>query len=207
MCILLYTFGRRLFPRPCMLKFRRPNPSESLTDEQLLAEYVRHGATQSLGRLYERYMPMVYGVGLKILKDPGLAEDAVMAIYEELTRKVREHEVVSFRGWLYVLARNHCLMEWRRQRRRPTDLHPPEDMSRYDAVEAAFEVELPTDGSSLEKCLHALPEQQRQSVQWFYYEDKSYKDIADLLSEEIGKVRSYIQNGRRNLRICLEKNS
>ena len=65
-----------------MLNFRRPNPSESLTDEQLLAEYVQQGATQSLGRLYERYMPMVYGVCLKVLKDPGLAEDAVMAIYE-----------------------------------------------------------------------------------------------------------------------------
>ncbi|MCY7328153.1 MAG: sigma-70 family RNA polymerase sigma factor [Saprospiraceae bacterium] len=191
-----------------MFKLRRLNSSESLTDEQLLAEYVRQGATQSLGRLYERYMPMVYGVGLKILKDPGLAEDAVIAIYEELTRKLREHEVESFRGWLYVLARNYCLMEWRKRHRRPTDLHPPEDMSRYDAVEAAFEVELPTGrGSSLEKCLEALPEQQRQSVQWFYYEDKSYKDIADMLTEEIGKVRSYIQNGRRNLRICLEKGS
>ena len=190
-----------------MLKFRRPNPSEPLTDEQLLADYVRQGATQSLGQLYERYMPMVYGVSLKILKDPGLAEDAVMAIYEELTRKVREHEVESFRGWLYVLARNHCLMEWRKKHRRPTDLHPPEDMSRYDAVEAAFEVELPSTGTPLEKCLDTLPELQRQSVQWFYYEDKSYKDIADLLVDEVGKVRSYIQNGRRNLRICLEKNA
>lgn len=190
-----------------MLKFRRPNPSEPLTDEQLLADYVRQGATQSLGQLYERYMPMVYGVSLKILKDSGLAEDAVMAIYEELTRKVREHEVESFRGWLYVLARNHCLMEWRKKHRRPTDLHPPEDMSRYDAVEAAFEVELPSAGTPLEKCLDTLPDLQRQSVQWFYYEDKSYKDIADLLVEEVGKVRSYIQNGRRNLRICLEKNA
>ncbi len=190
-----------------MLTFRRPNPSESLTDEQLLAEYLRQGSTQSLGRLYERYMPMVYGVCLKILKDPGLSEDAVMAIYEELTRKLREHEVESFRGWLYVLARNHCLMEWRKRHRRPTDLHPPEDMSRYDAVEAAFEVEFPTGGTPLEKCLDTLPELQRQSVQWFYYEDKSYKDIADLLVEEVGKVRSYIQNGRRNLRICLEKNN
>ncbi|MEZ4891739.1 MAG: sigma-70 family RNA polymerase sigma factor [Saprospiraceae bacterium] len=69
---------------------------------------------QALGDLYERYMPMVYGVCLKILKDAGKSEDAVMAIYEELTRKVKVHEVASFRGWLYVLARNHCLMEWRK---------------------------------------------------------------------------------------------
>jgi len=186
-----------------MLKFLRPNTPEHFTDEQLLAEYVRNGSARHLGQLYERYMPMVYGVCLKILKDPGKSEDAVMNIYEELTRKVKEHEIESFRGWLYVLARNHCLMEWRKNNRRPTDLH--DDMSRHDAVEAAFEVELPAGNTPLEKCLGELPEQQRQSVQWFYYEEKSYKEIADLITEDVGRVRSYIQNGRRNLKICLEK--
>ena len=189
-----------------MLKFLRPSPPASQTDEQLLAEYVRSGDTRHLGLLYERYMPMVYGVCLKILKDSGKSEDAVMAIYEELTRKLQVHEVESFRGWLYVLARNHCLMEWRKNQRRPTDLHPPEDMSRYDAVEQAFEFELPQGGAPLEKCLGELPAHQRQSVEMFYFEDKSYKEIADLLAEEVGKIRSYIQNGRRNLRICMEKN-
>lgn len=186
-----------------MLKFLRPNTPEHFTDEQLLAEYIRNGTARHLGQLYERYMPMVYGVCLKILKDPGKSEDAVMNIYEELTRKVKEHEIESFRGWLYVLARNHCLMEWRKNQRRPTDLH--DDMSRHDAEEAAFEVELPAGNTPLEKCLGELPEQQRQSVQWFYYEEKSYKEIADLIAEDVGRVRSYIQNGRRNLKICLEK--
>ena len=186
-----------------MLKFLRPNAPEHFTDEQLLTEYIRNGTARHLGQLYERYMPMVYGVCLKILKDPGKSEDAVMNIYEELTRKVKEHEIESFRGWLYVLARNHCLMEWRKNQRRPTDLH--DDMSRHDAVEAAFEVELPAGNTPLEKCLGELPEQQRQSVHWFYYEEKSYKEIADLIAEDVGRVRSYIQNGRRNLKICLEK--
>lgn len=129
-----------------------------------------------------------------------------MNIYEELTRKVREHEIEAFRGWLYVLARNHCLMEWRKNHRRPTNYHAPENMVYFDAVESAFEVELPAkEGKPLEKCLGELPGQQRQSVELFYFEEKSYKEIADLIAEEVGKVRSYIQNGRRNLRICLEK--
>ncbi len=188
-----------------MLKFFRPSAPETLTDEQLLAEYVRSGSARVLGQLYGRYMPMVYGVCLKILKDAGKSEDAVMAIYEELTRKAREHQVESFRPWLYVLARNYCLMEWRKNQRRPTDHHAPEDMVRYDAVEAAFEVELPQDRTPLEKCLGELSQQQRQTVQWFYYEDKSYKEIAEMIAEEVGSVRSYIQNGRRNLKLCLEK--
>lgn len=189
-----------------MFQFFRSDTPGQWTDEALLARYQSSGEARYLGVLYERYMPMVYGVCLKILRDPGKSEDAVMSIYEELVRKAREHQVESFRGWLYVLARNHCLMEWRKNHRRPTDYHAPEDMVRYDAVEAAFEVELPgAEDKSLEKCLEQLPANQRTSVQMFYLEEKSYKEIAGLLAEEVGKVRSYIQNGRRNLKICLEK--
>lgn len=185
--------------------FRSDSP-EQWTDEALLARYQASGEPRYLGLLYERYMPMVYGVCLKILRDPGRSEDAVMGIYEELVRKAREHQVESFRGWLYVLARNHCLMEWRKNQRRPTDYHAPENMDFFDAVESPFEVELPAETPKpLEKCLDELPQHQKQSVTMFYYEDKSYKEIATLLAEEIGKVRSYIQNGRRNLKICLEK--
>jgi hypothetical protein len=103
-----------------MLRFLRPNIPEHLSDEQLLADYLG-GNSRALGLLYERYMPMVYGVCLKILKDSGKSEDAVMGIYESLTKKVKEHEIGAFRGWLYVLARNYCLMEWRKNQRRPTD--------------------------------------------------------------------------------------
>ena len=188
-----------------MLQFFRPSTSEHLSDEHLLAAYVRDGDARSLGKLYERYMPMVFGVCLKILKDKGKAEDAVMSIYEELTLKAKAHEIASFRGWLYVLARNHCLMEWRKNQRRPTDHHAPEDMVRYDAVESAHEYEVPQQADPLKACLEELNEQQRNCVQWFYYEDHSYKDIADMIREDVGKVRSYIQNGRRNLKLCLEK--
>lgn len=188
-----------------MLQFSRPNNPAHTSDEQLLAAYVEKGDSRSLGILYERYMPMVFGVCLKILKDTGKSEDAVMAIYEELTYKVKAHEIAAFRGWLYVLARNHCLMEWRKNHRRPTNHHAPEDMVRYDAVEAAFEYELPQESDPLNKCLEELSEQQRNCVQWFYYEDHSYKDIAVMIREDVGKVRSYIQNGRRNLKMCLER--
>lgn len=190
-----------------MLKFFRADSGASPSDEELLARYRDSGDSRYLGQLYERYMPMVYGVCLKILSDSGKSEDAVIGIYEELVRKIPDHEVEAFRGWLYVLARNYCLMEWRKNHRRPTDYHAPEDMVHFDAVESAFEVELPKndDDKPLEKCLDELPEHQKQSVELFYFKEKSYKEIAGMLSEEVGKIRSYIQNGRRNLKICLEK--
>lgn len=189
-----------------MLKFLRSNQTQAQTDEQLLEKYRSSGDARFLGMLYERYMPMVYGVCLKITKDVGKAEDAVMAIYEELTYKTREHQIESFRGWLYVLARNHCLMAWRKNHRHPTYSHAPETMEFFDAIEGAFDYELPVSGPApLEKCLGQLSALQHQSVTLFYYEDKSYKEISEMLEEDVGKVRSYIQNGRRNLRNCLEK--
>lgn len=187
-----------------MLTIRRPNAPAPVPDEQLLAEFRRSGSMHHLGQLYERYLPMVYGVCLKVLKDAGKAEDATMAIYEELVKKVGSHTIEHFRGWLYVLARNHCLMEWRKNQRKPTLLLAPEDMNRFDEAEEAWEFELPTDRSPLERCLETLNATQKQSVLLFYYEDKSYKEIADLMAEDVGKIRSFIQNGRRNLKNCIE---
>ncbi len=191
-----------------MLTFFRSKSSEQRSDEALLVEFRRSGHSALLGELYERYMPMVYGVCLKIFKDSTKAEDAVMTIYEELVRKVPEHDIKEFRPWLYVLARNHCLMVWRKEKRRPTDLLEPEAMQRFDGADNGVDYELPPpEGSAqpLDKCLGELPDEQRISVQMFYYEDKSYKEIADVISEELGKVRSYIQNGKRNLKLCLER--
>ena len=187
-----------------MRLFRRLNTSDPLTDEQLLADFRSSGSVRYLGRLYERYLPMVYGVCLKILKDAGKSEDATMAIYEEVAKKVPQHQIDNFRGWLYVLARNHCLMEWRKTQRQPVQWFAPEDLNRFDDAEAAFEFEFPLDQTPLEKCLETLNEVQRNIVRHFYYEDKSYKEIADLMQEDLGKVRSHIQNGRRNLKNCLE---
>jgi RNA polymerase sigma factor (sigma-70 family) len=188
-----------------MLKLFRTANSDSLSDEVLLAQHIRAGDAEALGKLYQRYMPMVYGVCLKIFKEQGRSEDAVMGIYEELNRKVKDHEISAFRGWLYVLARNYCLMELRKDKRKPVQHHAPEDMARFDDVDAAVDFELPGQKNILEQCLKQLQDAQRLAVQWFYYEDKSYKEISDLIAEEVGKVRSYIQNGRRNLKICIEK--
>lgn len=190
-----------------MLRLTRTQTHSAPSDEELLAQYQRTGEARYLGQLYERYMTMVYGVCLSILRDAYAAEDAVMGIYEELAHKARTHEVGAFRGWLYVLARNYCLMELRRHKRAPTDYHAPENMGRYDATTPADDIELthPDDLQRLQQCLQTLPEKQRLSIRRFYLEDQSYRDIAQEMGEDVGKIRSYIQNGRRNLRLCMEK--
>ncbi|TSD63762.1 sigma-70 family RNA polymerase sigma factor [Inquilinus sp. KBS0705] len=185
--------------------FRKPNKPEDTADDILVNSYRQNGDLAVLGKLYERYMPLVFGLCLKYLKDEELSRDAVMGIFEELVGKVKQHEIKQFRSWLYVLARNYCLMQLRADKKLPTVelddfmeftpvLHPVED-NREAALQA------------LERCIEKLVPAQQQSVRLFYLEERCYKDIADTTGFTMNEVKSYIQNGKRNLKICLEKSS
>ena len=189
-----------------MVKLFRTGATGEWSDEELLSKYQDSGDMAYLGKLYERYMPMVLGLCLKLMKDKSKAEDAVMGIFESIVEKARTHEIANFRPWLYVTARNFCLMEFRKNNRNPIDLHEPENMARFDDTEDQLEFELPSSGGdALAKCIEALADVQKTCIELFYFKEKSYKEIAEKVGEDLGKVRSFIQNGRRNLKNCLEK--
>jgi len=160
-----------------------------------------------LGDLYQRYMELIYGVCLKYLKEPELAQDAVMQIFEELVPKLHKHEVENFKSWLYTLAKNHCLMQLRTPKNLKTTEFNPEGMQ--------FEEEVHLNGvewkeeqfQRMEKCLQTLSAEQKICVEMFYLQNKCYNQIEEESGIEWNKVRSYIQNGRRNLKICMEKNA
>lgn len=188
-----------------MLRFFRPPPTEH-SDEELLRRYQASGEIDWLGQLYERYVELVYGVCLKYLHNEQEAEDASMEVFEQLIPKAKTHEVHNFKSWLHVLAKNHCLMQLRKSNRHPTENIEPAFMQnidlRHHTIDAGEE-----NGQTrhLQECLGKLPARQRECIQAFYLEGLSYKEIAETREEGLGIVRSYIQNGRRNLRSCLEK--
>ncbi len=93
--------------------FRKPVKPTDADDDKLLTLYRESGDLLHVGKLYEKQMPLVYGVCLKYLKDEEQAKDAVMGIFEELTIKVKQHDIKQFKSWLYVLSRNYCLMQLR----------------------------------------------------------------------------------------------
>jgi len=173
-------------------------------DDVLLQSYRQSGDLALLGQLYEKYMPLVYGVCLKYLQDEEQSKDAVMQIFEELIVKVSRHEVKQFRGWLYVLSRNFCLMQLRANTKMET-------LSINEVMEFPFVLH-PEDNSSeesiqqLEKCMQKLSPEQQQSIDLFYIKEKCYKEVADLTGYTLNEVKSYIQNGKRNLKICMENN-
>jgi RNA polymerase sigma-70 factor (ECF subfamily) len=173
------------------------------TDESLLLQYRQTGDVAFLGALYENYMHLVYGVCLKYLKDEEQSKDAVMQIFEELVTKAARHDVKQFKSWLYALSRNFCLMQLRAEKKMPTE-------KLDDIMEFADEVhpynELEENMTALQRCKEKLPEAQKVSIQLFYTDEKCYKEIADNTGYTMNEVKSYIQNGKRNLKICLEKN-
>ena len=173
-------------------------------DTELVEQYKSAGDINVLGELYGRYMELVYGVCLKYFKEPEEAKDAVINIFEELVTKLKKYDVTNFKSWLYQLSKNHCLMKIRSGKSKPTmvdvDIMHLEENNHLDNVSEKEE-----QLSGMENCIEQLPAEQKQAIQLFYLWGKCYKEIADLTETDINKVRSFIQNGRRNLKICMEK--
>ena len=176
------------------------------TDEELLLLIKKNSGQDVLAKLYLRYTDLVYGTCLKYLKDGEAAKDAVMNIYLELVQKLPNHEVQNFKSWLYVLAKNHCLMQLRSAKKMVTVEFQPGLMQSEDFEHLDTVLQREQDFKKLELCLERLPEEQKQSIKLFYLENKCYNEIVEQTGIDWGKVRSLIQNGRRNLKICMEKN-
>ena len=190
------------------LKFIKNTSTATLTDQELIAAYKKSSEMNFLGTLYLRYMDLVFGVCLKYFKDAEKAKDAVMDIYLELCSKLLHHEVENFKPWLHVVARNHCLM----QLRSPKNLKVGEFNANFMQSQQTTHLEneaLENEAYfiQLEQCMETLPEDQQQSIRWCYLQKKCYNEIAVITGYEWNKVRSYIQNGKRNLKQCLEANN
>ena len=178
---------------------------ETYSDKELLEEYGVSRQKEFLVELYSRYLPLVYGVALKYLKNVPDAQDVVMQIWEELFEKVLKYEIQVFKSWLYTCVRNYCLMELRK-RTRNFSLQLDETFMEFcDDFNPIYEEEAETGEQALEECLEALPENQRLCVRYFYLEERSYREIEQVAGFSLKTVKSCIQNGKRNLRLCLEQ--
>ncbi len=174
------------------------------TDQELVRQYKDGGNNDTLGELYNRYMELVYGICLKYMTDPEDGKDCVITIFEELVTKLKKYEVDNFKGWLYQPAKNHCLMKIRSDKKIPVNIDPDiVHLSENNHLDNVMEKE--KDLNTMEFCIEQLPDEQKKAVQLFYLQEKCYKEIAETTDTDINKVRSFIQNGRRNLKICMEK--
>ena len=189
------------------MAFLKNISSANQSDTELVLAYRQSGDLKVLGELYQRYMELVYGVCLKYLKDSELAQDAVMQIFEELVSKLKKHEVENFRGWLHQVAKNYCLMQLRTPKNVKTVALPPLLMQNEEDVHLNGVMEKEENFQKLEKCIASLSDEQRTMIKLFYLDGKCYNEIVELTGLGWNHVRSSIQNGRRNLKLCMEKKS
>lgn len=187
------------------LAFIKGKDETTFTDAELVQLYRTNADLNVLSTLYQRYMELIYGVCLKYLKDPEASKDAVINIYEELIPKLKQHEVSNFKSWLYTLSRNHCLMQLRKEKGQHTVEITESFMQNEELLHLSAVQEKEEQLNSMEKCMEQLPAEQKTCVSLFYLEGKCYNDITEQTGIEWNKVRSYIQNGRRNLKLCMEK--
>lgn len=176
------------------------------SDPELLEQYKVSGDLDVLGVLYSRYTGLVYGVCLKYLKDREESKDAVMQIFEKLVGTLREHAVTHFKSWLYVTARNHCLMQLRARKGKYFEEISPGLMETEPSAHPEEGPETEANLSKLEDCIQKLAPEQQACVSLFYLQQKCYKEVVSLTGYDDNKVKSYIQNGKRNLKICMESN-
>ncbi len=195
--------GKNLIYNFIVLAFVK-NISGPASDSDLVQQYKANANMEVLGNLYNRYMELVYGVCLKYLKDSEEAKDAVLNIFEELVTKLKKYEVENFRGWLYQLAKNHCLMKLRSQKKQPVNVDA-DVMHLSDNMHLDTVMEKEENLTMMEHCIDKLPDEQKTTIELFYLKEKCYKEIAEITAIEVNKVRSSIQNGRRNLKICMDK--
>jgi RNA polymerase sigma-70 factor (ECF subfamily) len=157
------------------------------------------------GELYRRYIPMVYGLCLKYLGNEDDAQDAVMDMFEEVSKKIKQYDIQNFHTWLYSVTKNHCLLRLRKVKQ-PFFVNIDDTiMENGDFFTLLDKEKSCEEESALALCMNELGDEQRKSIEYFYYENKSYADIVSITGYTLEKVKSYIQNGKRNLKNCITR--
>ena len=186
----------------------RSKDKSTLTDAELIALYRNKNDGNAIGILFNRYSHLVFSVCMKYLKDQDDCKDATLQIFEKLYDDLKKYEVQKFSFWLHSVARNFCLMQLRNKQ---AALHREEEFlyqqeQEDTEPEMIFNVNTNTDVSAkLNDAIQSLNIEQRMCIELFYLKQKCYQEIAELTNFNMKQVKSYIQNGKRNLKIYLEK--
>ena len=183
------------------MRFLRSRKTFPLDDAAVIAAYRSTLDTSYLGILFDRYCHLVFAVSMNYLKNEEDSKDAVLNIFEKLADDLNKYEIRNFSAWLYSITKNYCLKQLRE---RKFNSNVDEELNVFAPDDAETDVELTTHMLSyLEEAIASLNEPQQKCVKLFYFEEKSYKEIETITGYNYEKVKSYIQNGKRNLKIYL----
>ena len=175
-------------------------------DTELLIQYKKSKNNKYIGILFERYGHLVYGVCLKYLKNVEESQDATSVIFEKVMVDLLRMEVKNFKSWLYRVSINHCLMQLRKKKPEGTENIYELEYKLEDKNNSEYLFIKESHLRNLEEAIKKLKNEQQQCIDLFYLKEKTYDEVANLTGYETKKVKSYIQNGKRNLKIILTEN-
>jgi RNA polymerase sigma-70 factor (ECF subfamily) len=177
-----------------------------ITDQELLEKFYESHDNKWLGILLERYTLLLLGVCMKYLKNQEDAKDSVQQIFLKAITELQKYRVDYFKSWIYMVAKNHCLMKIRdRQGKTNTALNEKLTLTPEETADRQALLQNDTTLDLMTTALQELNTEQKRCVTLFYLQQKSYQEISDQTGYSMMQVKSYIQNGKRNLKILLEK--
>lgn len=174
-------------------------PKHNFSDLEVLEKYKTSGKPEWLDELFRRYSGLSYGVCLKYLQNTDDARDAVMQVFARLQSELLKNDPRNFKSWLYVVLKNHCLMQLRKKTKvQAEDLESLKTHEEEDSQEFKLQ--------AMEAAIESLHEGQRICIKLFYLDGLSYKELEEKTGYTPMEVKSFLQNGRRNLRLAIERN-
>ena len=194
-----------LHPRKIIWNILQPDKFKHISDESLLQAYRTDGNREWLGILLQRYSLMLFGVGMKYMKNEADAKDIVQQVFYKAIIEVSKYKVDYFKSWIYMIAKNQCLMQLRKKGIKTTEIFDHTQALIDEEEESSFIRKREYSLNHLEIAVENLNPEQKQCVTLFYLEKKSYQEIVQITGFTLMQVKSHIQNGKRNLKIILEK--
>ena len=181
------------------------DPYQHISDAGILENFYTDHNNKWLGILLQRYTLMLFGVCMKYLKNEEEAKDSVQQIFLKAITELHKYRVEYFKSWLYSVARNHCLMVLREKGRFVQEIDENLGLPEEETGTKSSHLEKDRTLNFIALSLQELNEDQRKCIQLFYLEKKSYQFIAENTGFTLMQVKSHIQNGKRNLKIMVEK--
>jgi RNA polymerase sigma factor (sigma-70 family) len=177
-----------------------------ISDQQLLENFYADQDNEWLGILLPRYTLLLLGVCMKYLKNEEEAKDCVQHIFLKAITELKKYRVDYFKSWIYMVAKNHCLMKIRdRQGKMPVELTERYMSAKEEETDPQSLLQNDHTIELMAEALKELSAEQQQCVILFYLQKKSYQEISAETGYTMMQVKSYIQNGKRNLRLLIEK--
>ncbi len=182
-----------------------PEKYKHIDDQQLLLYFYEDKNNEWLGILLNRYTLLLLGVCMKYLKNEEEAKDSVQQVFLKTITELHKYKVEYFKSWVYMVAKNHCLMKLRNKNNLPVEINEQLHATADEQTDTKKLQEKDLLLTKMEQALEQLNMEQQQCVTLFYLHKKSYQEIVADTSFSLLQVKSHIQNGKRNLKIMLER--